>query len=169
MPWPHCGNEINDDHPCPSCGLRKQEWTITFDATRKFKVSGRPAVKIELLDASGGYLADEPYKLLLPDEQVLEGKLNPAGYAKGASKIAGMVEVIFPERAGQVRCDHHLVKRAGDSFFCPTGKDKYTFRLAVDVSDQVDTLLRAAATGAAFCEKCEQRRQEQQTQQQSAA
>ena len=140
--------------------MSKQEWTIAFNVTRKFTLRSRPVLKIVLRDAGGEYAAEVPYRMVLPDESEVESKLNAAGYAKGSSKVPGLAEVIFPEHSGQVRCDHPGVQRAGDSFFCPTSKVKYEFRVVEDVSDQVDTLLRAAAIGTAFCEKCEARRAE---------
>ena len=162
MPWPHCANQINDDDVCPSCGLSKQEWTIKFDVTRKFTIGSRPVVKVVLLDAQGEFAAGQQVKIALPDQSIFEKELNAAGYAKGTSKLPGMAEVRFPGVEGKVLCDHPEAQQAGESYFVPTGKDKYEFRLAADVSDQVDTLLRAAANGTAFCEKCEQRKREQQ-------
>jgi hypothetical protein len=38
MPWEHCGRTINDDQPCPSCGVEKPIHTIQFDQTRLFQI-----------------------------------------------------------------------------------------------------------------------------------
>lgn len=162
MPWPHCGNTISDDQSCPACGLSKQEWSIKFNVTRPFQIAARPLVKLELRDEGGGYVADEPCLLKLPDGTEQSVRLNKAGYAKGTSKVPGMVEVIFPERAGQVSCAHPDVERAGDSFFCPTSREKYEFRMADPlVALQVEALRGAARRATPFCEKCERARQQE--------
>lgn len=41
MPWEHCDQPLNDDQPCPACGITKASWTVEFQATRTFKVTRR--------------------------------------------------------------------------------------------------------------------------------
>lgn len=40
MPWQHCGARVLDDQRCPTCGVSKGAWTLKFDATRLFVLSG---------------------------------------------------------------------------------------------------------------------------------
>ena len=39
MPWSHCGAEVPDTSPCPTCGITKEVWTLEFDVT---PVVGQP-------------------------------------------------------------------------------------------------------------------------------
>jgi len=42
VPWEHCDRSISDDEPqCPVCGANKAQWTVGFDRTRLFQLSGK--------------------------------------------------------------------------------------------------------------------------------
>ena len=43
MPWKcDCGDDTLDDaKTCPVCGMSKEEWSVKFDSTRNFVVTGR--------------------------------------------------------------------------------------------------------------------------------
>lgn len=56
MPWEHCGQPLNDDQPCPACGVTKASWTVEFQATRTFKVTrkaGGAALRFAVLAGEG--------------------------------------------------------------------------------------------------------------------
>ena len=58
MPWTHCGELLNDDVPCPTCGHEKESYTIYFDKPRTFVVGkkkpwpGDEAAQIEALQSA---------------------------------------------------------------------------------------------------------------------
>lgn len=158
MPWPHCEHPaISDDKACPTCGMTKAEWSIKVEVTRVFRLGKGFACKVELRDAAGTYAAGVRCRMELPDGTVSEVALNPAGYAKGTSKLPGDAIVSFPERGADVMSVSSGVRpgEAPGTFRCPVGNDKHEFRLvAIDVAGQVDSLLRAAREGTPFCEEC---------------
>jgi len=131
MPWPHCNQQINDDKPCPTCGLTKQEWTLDVKVTRRFVISAGLACKVELKDAQGAFAHKARYRIELPDGKVDEGELNRSGYAKANTKLPGDALVSFPEHGASVTL-LTATGKAGDvagTFRCPVGPTKYEFKL----------------------------------------
>lgn len=54
-------------------------------------------VELELLDTDGEPLAGERYRVVLPDGEVREGKLDASGRAREESPQAGTCKVSFPD------------------------------------------------------------------------
>jgi hypothetical protein len=60
MPWAHCGRQLPDDVPCPTCGQRKPSWTLRLNQTRVFALGkrsdGDDAAQVAVLEeaARGG-------------------------------------------------------------------------------------------------------------------
>lgn len=161
MPWQHCEHlEITDDRPCPTCGISKQEWTIKVQVTRVLRIGAGPACKLEVRDGAGQYLAGARYRIELPDGSTAEGELNAAGYAKATSKVAGDAFVSFPDLGAgvAVTAGGGVPASAPGMFRVKCGNTKHEFRQVVswdgDANAQLDTLLRAAQHGSAFCEEC---------------
>lgn len=103
MPWDHCdATEIADDQSCPKCGIDKTAWSMEWNVTRRFQLSRKKKgqfLKLRLIDADDGEVADEPYEVELPDGKVVKGKTDDYGYAKVAVPTADAdCKVRFPER-----------------------------------------------------------------------
>ncbi|MGE0711293.1 MAG: hypothetical protein AB7N76_29260 [Planctomycetota bacterium] len=134
MPWQHCDNEkILDDASCPSCGITKLQWTLEWKVTRVFQVGKKKELKLELQDGAGGWLADEPFRVALPDGSVHAGALNEVGYAKVPIKGKGICWVSFPDRPEvEARSDDAVPERTpeGQRFGCLPDGQKYLFVLA---------------------------------------
>lgn len=167
MPWPHCGAEVSDDKPCPTCGLNKQEWTLKVEVTRVLRLGSQPVCKIELRDVAGAYLAESRYVMAMPDGKTAEGALNAAGYAKASSKIAGDALVSFPDLGEDVIAVTTFSRPATTpgTFLCKLQAQKHEFKQVVAVANpQVDVLLRAAQDGTPFCEECAKAAEEENAQ-----
>ncbi len=59
-------------------------------------------VAIELVDADGNPVPDEPYRLQLPDGKIVEGTLDSKGTAGVENIDPGDCKVCFPRLDGQV-------------------------------------------------------------------
>jgi hypothetical protein len=59
-------------------------------------------VGIELLDGDGNPIADEPYKLMLPDGSIREGKTDSKGTAGASGIDPGSCKVCFPRLDGRL-------------------------------------------------------------------
>lgn len=113
MPWEHCDTSIDDDGPCPACGLAKEQWTLHFDVTRTFKVatkaSGTAQLKLVLQAPGGDYVADAPFRATFADGTVVEGALDANGYAKVTAPVSGECRVEFPGRRVKTKSDGRLL------------------------------------------------------------
>lgn len=132
MPWPHCDDPaINDDLPCPACGMTKAEWTIKVKVTRVLRVGKGFTWKFELRDGAGEYAAGARWQLTLADGRVEEGVLTSGGYGKVTSKLPGDAVLSFPEHGAAVSTSTPEARPgvAPGEFVCPPSKTKYEFRL----------------------------------------
>lgn len=102
MPWEHCDRDLADDEVC-ACGLTKAQWTVEFNVTRTFRVKRTPALRLSLVDAAGGAVADEPWRATLSDGATHEGATDDLGTAKVACAAGTTATVALPRRrAGEV-------------------------------------------------------------------
>ncbi len=100
MPWSHCQREeILDSEACPECGVTKEQWTVEFSVTREFRVPRAPSLRIFLVDAQDEGVAGEPYRVELPDGEVVEGELDEEGFARVSHSQTGDCTIAFPQRA----------------------------------------------------------------------
>src|SRR5688572_24549789 len=103
MGWSHCAeDEIADDLQCPACGVSKEAWTLTVNATRTFVISSKNRAKREKdawieVELEGG--AGASFELELPDGQVTKAVLDGAGLLRMEQLYPGECRVRFAGRA----------------------------------------------------------------------
>jgi hypothetical protein len=101
--WTHCTQvEIADNLQCPTCGLTKDAWTLTVNATRTFVVSHKGRARRQKdawleLELPGG--AGVTCEVELPDGQVTKGVLDGAGVLRLEQLYPGECRARFPGRA----------------------------------------------------------------------
>ena len=81
-------------------------WKLTFpnrkfDEWHRIRDTSPPAtwLEIKLIDHTGTPVADEPYEILLPDQETLvSGNLNARGRARIDAQTSGICKLNFPQR-----------------------------------------------------------------------
>lgn len=139
MPWSHCEREvIGDTDPCPECGTTKDKWTVEFQVTREFVIRRSRGLRIALRDRDDEGVGHEPYRVELPDGEVVEGELDEEGTARVATQQTGECTLSFPRR---VAADVQPIEAEGEegegpmavegdvaSFTCAIGP-RHAFRI----------------------------------------
>lgn len=153
MGWSHCAeDEIADNLQCPACGVSKEAWTLTVNATRTFVVSNKNRPKREKsawieVELPGG--AGAAVELELPDGQVIAAALDGAGTLRQEQLYPGECRVRFPGRAvapapedpdGWTPCEtgrrHAFAASSGVTIAWPPLKHTQWVNLAPDAKDR---------------------------------
>ncbi len=98
MPWQHCGADVSDDQPCPSCGQTKEQWTVEWNVTRSLRVTRRVALRLALEDAAGEPVAGAQVRVVDPDGGEHEATTDEAGQASVPLPGEGDARVSFVDR-----------------------------------------------------------------------